>query len=340
MLEPGQHFVRDGSAGAIVYALEPARLTLHHTHGITPNAAARAAAACAGDGMSGSPPWNKRPNSVIRCSGSTAGRWPEGQAVTVRPVLPQDAALQHDFFTRQMGNHSRYQRFMISMRELPSSTAEYFTRIDYHDHFALIAETFDDKGHRQVGDARFVREHGQPESAEFALAVADAWQGRSVGRRLLQTLVSAAQGQGVQTLFGDVLRDNTPMLGLAQASGFAVRRHPDDARLLRVSRALPLLQPRAGATTRRVRAGRWRWPGRHALAPAAYGLIAPSAANAAPAAAATDRGSARMPVRAATGAAPAPAFMTASTASLHHPTPPAATSTPAHTPAWNCSGAT
>ncbi len=174
-------------------------------------------------------------------------RWTldQGQAVTVRPVLPQDAALQYDFFTRQMGNHSRYQRFMISMRELPCSTARYFTRIDYHGHFALIAETFDDQGHRQVGDARFVREHGQPESAEFALAVADAWQGRSIGRRLLQALVSAAQQQGVRTLFGDVLRENLPMLGLARASGFAVQRHPDDSRLLRVSRALPLVLPPA-----------------------------------------------------------------------------------------------
>ena len=53
-----------------------------------------------------------------------------GQNVTVRPVLPQDAALQHDFFTHQMGKHSRYQRFMISMRELPCSTVQYFTRID------------------------------------------------------------------------------------------------------------------------------------------------------------------------------------------------------------------
>ncbi|MEZ5639493.1 MAG: GNAT family N-acetyltransferase [Burkholderiaceae bacterium] len=185
------------------------------------------------------------PTTEFRYPVQWIDRWTlePGQNVTVRPVLPQDAALQHDFFTHQMGKHSRYQRFMISMRELPCSTVQYFTRIDYHDHFALIAETFDDQGHRQVGDARFVRESGQPATAEFALAVADAWQGRSIGRRLLQALASAAQAQGVRMLFGDVLRDNLPMLGLARASGFAVRRHPDDARLLRVSRALQLPLP-------------------------------------------------------------------------------------------------
>ncbi|MCZ4314474.1 DUF2917 domain-containing protein [Comamonadaceae bacterium G21597-S1] len=31
VLEPGQHFVRAGCAGTLVYALEPSRLTLHHT---------------------------------------------------------------------------------------------------------------------------------------------------------------------------------------------------------------------------------------------------------------------------------------------------------------------
>ncbi|MCB1999227.1 MAG: DUF2917 domain-containing protein, partial [Rhodoferax sp.] len=30
VLEPGQHFLRDGCTGTIVYALEPSRLTLHH----------------------------------------------------------------------------------------------------------------------------------------------------------------------------------------------------------------------------------------------------------------------------------------------------------------------
>ena len=86
-------------------------------------------------------------------------RWQlaNGSTVTVRPVLPQDKELARDFVARQLTPHSRYQRFMIGMSSLPSSMADYFTRIDYHDHFALIAEVFDGQGHRQIGDGRFVR---------------------------------------------------------------------------------------------------------------------------------------------------------------------------------------
>lgn len=69
-------------------------------------------------------------------------RWQlkNGKAVTVHPVLPQDLALEHDFVASGLTQHPRYQRFQIGLRELPETVARYFTNIDYHDHFALIAE--------------------------------------------------------------------------------------------------------------------------------------------------------------------------------------------------------
>ncbi|HXE77894.1 MAG TPA: GNAT family N-acetyltransferase, partial [Rhodanobacter sp.] len=107
-----------------------------------------------------------------------------------------------------------------------------------HDHFALVAESFGAGSQTQVGDARFVRVGGAPEVAEFGIAVGDAWHGLGIGRRLLCLLVAAARAQGVTQLHGDVLHGNAPMLALAQAQGFSVQRHPDDARLARVQRAL------------------------------------------------------------------------------------------------------
>lgn len=167
-------------------------------------------------------------------------RWQlkNGKAVTVRPVLPQDLALEHAFVASGLTPHSRYQRFQIGLRELPETVARYFTHIDYHDHFALIAESFEGLGHVQVGDARFVRDGVDADSAEFGIVVADAWQGLGLGRRLLESTIAAARAHGVVQLYGDVLRDNLPMLALVKANGFASRRHPDDARLVRVQRLL------------------------------------------------------------------------------------------------------
>lgn len=167
-------------------------------------------------------------------------RWSlrNGKSVTVRPVLPQDYQIESAFVASGLTQRSRYQRFQIGMRELPDAIARYFTQIDYHDHFALIVESFDEGGHLQVGDARFVRDAQDPGLAEFGIAVADAWQGLGLGQRLFQATIAAAQAHGVAQLYGDVLRDNAGMLALALSNGFATERHPDDALLLRVRRAL------------------------------------------------------------------------------------------------------
>ena len=170
-------------------------------------------------------------------------RWQlaNGKAVTVRPVLPQDQSMEYEFVASGLTSQSRYQRFQIGLRELPPSVARYFTHVDYHDHFALIVESFEDLGHIQVGDARFVRDGANAHSAEFGIAVADAWQGLGLGRRLLQTTIAAARVHGITHLYGDVLRENMAMLVLVKAHGFVARHHLDDGRLVRVQRTLDQL---------------------------------------------------------------------------------------------------
>jgi acetyltransferase len=167
----------------------------------------------------------------------------DSRQIVIRPVLPQDDTLEREFVAHGMTAKSRYLRFLIGMRELPQEVARSFTQIDYHNHFALLAESFDNGQQVQVGDARFVREDPASHSAEFAIAIADAWQGLGLGRQLLRLIVKAAHAHGVQQLYGDVLHENTPMLALAGEHSFTKRRHPEDPRLLRVQRDLVVDAP-------------------------------------------------------------------------------------------------
>lgn len=140
----------------------------------------------------------------------------DGRSVTVRPILPQDADAEQAFVST-MSPTSRYRRFHLGMSELPEWMLQAFTQIDYRTHFALIAEANDDDDeHRAlVADARYVvSEDGT--TAEFAIAVADDWQGLGLGHELMSRLLRHAKSAGLTALRGDVLVNNESMLGLMQ----------------------------------------------------------------------------------------------------------------------------
>jgi acetyltransferase len=69
--------------------------------------------------------------------------------------------------------------------------------------------------------------------------VADAWQGRGIGSRLLGKLVEAARRHGIKRLYGDILAMNRPMLELARKLGFRLSRH-EDPTLTRATVDLPV----------------------------------------------------------------------------------------------------
>lgn len=161
----------------------------------------------------------------------------DGRNVLVRPVLPQDASL-HQQFVRELSPTSRYRRFHGPMRELSADTLEYLTQVDYRSHLALLAETFDSRGEEaQVAEVRYVRREadaGRADTgiADFAIAVADEWQGVGLGSRMFDALAASARDGGVRRLEGTVLADNEPMRALVRARGGRIRRDPDDARLV------------------------------------------------------------------------------------------------------------
>lgn len=157
----------------------------------------------------------------------------DGRSVLVRPVLPQDDEL-HQRFVRELSQASRYRRFHSALSELSSATLAYLTQVDYASHLALLAETFDESGGEiQVAEARYVRRAAdEAHVADFAIAVADRWQGAGLGRHLLNALVASARGAGLRRIEGSVLADNAPMCALMRGLGWRLRSDPEDARLL------------------------------------------------------------------------------------------------------------
>jgi acetyltransferase len=153
-----------------------------------------------------------------------------GRRVIVRPVLPQDAELEQSL-VRGLSPEARYNRFFNPIRELSPGQLEQMTQIDYRRHVALVAESFDGGAARVVGEARYVVDEGG-RGAEFAVVVADDWRRLGLATRLLRSLREHACEAGLETLYGDVLASNEPMLAMLRRLGFRRRMHPGDPRLV------------------------------------------------------------------------------------------------------------
>jgi acetyltransferase len=95
-------------------------------------------------------------------------------------------------------------------------------------------------GDEEIAVARYVT-NPDGKSCEFALVVADAWQGKGLGRRMMETIVEVARSRGLEVMIGHVLAANQPMLTLCAKLGFAISDHPDETA---VRRATLVLGPR------------------------------------------------------------------------------------------------
>jgi RimJ/RimL family protein N-acetyltransferase len=158
----------------------------------------------------------------------------DGRPVTVRFVEPHDAE-ELQAYVRALSTRSRYNRFLGAISELPRNVLDHFIHVGEHDQFSVVATMMVDDFETVVGEARYAF-HAEDDSLEFGLSIDDRWQGKGIGKAILRNLECRAAALGAGRLFGDTLRSNESMIGLARKSGFAFVRNPDDWKLVRVEK--------------------------------------------------------------------------------------------------------
>ena len=160
----------------------------------------------------------------------------DGAALTIRPIRPTDMDLEKAF-VRKLSDYSRYYRFMQPIRELTPAMLEHFTHPDYDREMALIALFTHDGKEEEIGVARYVK-YPDGRQCEFALAIADEWQGKGVGTALMLELISIARSGGLEAMEGFVLTTNQPMLKLTKFLGFLSEICRDDPTQMTVRKNL------------------------------------------------------------------------------------------------------
>ncbi|MDD5242116.1 MAG: bifunctional acetate--CoA ligase family protein/GNAT family N-acetyltransferase [Sulfuricella sp.] len=161
---------------------------------------------------------------------------PDGTDITIRPIRPEDAEMVQEF-VRGLSEEAKYFRFMNTMHELSQSMLVRFTQIDYDREMALMAITEIDGKETEIGVARYAI-NPDGESCEFAMVVADQWQHKAIGHKLMAGLIDAARDKGLKIMEGEVLASNHNMLKLVATLGFSATTSEDDPAIKRVTRPL------------------------------------------------------------------------------------------------------
>ena len=173
--------------------------------------------------------------------------WPMtgGGEYTIRPIRPDDAQMLQAMM-QHLSPESRYFRFVSSIAELPPTMLAKFTLIDYDREMALVAVAKERtpgadgamvETQRIVGVSRYITNPDQS-SCEFALVVADDFNGKGLGSRLMLSIMDVARDKGLSEIDGLVLANNPPMLKLMRSLGFTVKTYADDPDFKLVSHLL------------------------------------------------------------------------------------------------------
>jgi acetyltransferase len=148
---------------------------------------------------------------------------PDGAKLEIRAIRPEDEPMMvrlHEALSVRSVNHRYFAPVPLAQRITHDRLAR-LCFVDYDRQIALVA-VHEGKGHAEpeiIGVGRLCKSHGA-NTAEFALLVADDWQRRGVGTRLLTALVDVAREEKLDRLIGAILLENHDMRRLCERIGF------------------------------------------------------------------------------------------------------------------------
>jgi acetyltransferase len=146
----------------------------------------------------------------------------DGWRVYVRPIRPEDEPLIHELL-RHVTMQDLRLRFFAPMKEFSHEFIARLTQLDYARAMAFVA--FDEATNEMVGVVR-IHSDSIYESGEYAILLRSDLKGRGLGWALMQLIIEYAKSEGLKTISGDVLKENTVMLDMCRHLGFEVKADP------------------------------------------------------------------------------------------------------------------
>jgi acetyltransferase len=155
----------------------------------------------------------------------------DGWTVGVRPMRPDDEPAMVKFLQSVSAEDLRL-RFFHSVREFSHQFVGRLTQLDYARAMAFVA--LDPVSQEIIGAVR-LHSDSRHETAEYAILLRSELKGKGLGWALMQLLIEYARAEGLKSLYGEVLNENTTMLTMCRDLGFKVASDRQEPRLSVVS---------------------------------------------------------------------------------------------------------
>jgi len=151
-----------------------------------------------------------------------------GSHVLIRPLRPQDREREKAFI-ENLSPATRHQRFLGEIKEVGEQLLNQLMDVGTPQRVAYVALVHDNGELREVGISRYAQVDEQPSHCEFAVTIADEWQGKGLGALLMQHLIDEARNNGFQQMYSVDSAANYSMRRLAKQLGMRSAIDPDDA---------------------------------------------------------------------------------------------------------------
>jgi acetyltransferase len=155
--------------------------------------------------------------------------------LALRPAASGDGDALQSYF-RALSPQSRYNRVLCAASELAPTELARALAANGRDTLTLLLSWTAETRETVVGETRMALWCAE-RTAEFSMSIADDWRRLGVGSALLEEIERKAAADGIEWLFGDVLRTNEAMIALARSRGFRFEMGLE-GRLVRIQKRL------------------------------------------------------------------------------------------------------
>ncbi|HML08350.1 MAG TPA: bifunctional acetate--CoA ligase family protein/GNAT family N-acetyltransferase [Xanthobacteraceae bacterium] len=142
----------------------------------------------------------------------------DGAAILARPVRPEDEPLFLKFFAAVNQTDLRL-RFFAPVKDFSHTFIARLTQIDYARAMAFIA--IEESSGEMLGAVR-LHADANYDNGEYAILVRSDLKGRGLGWQLMQLMIEYARAEGIHSIRGQVLQENTTMLDMCRELGFQI----------------------------------------------------------------------------------------------------------------------